>query len=200
MASNYGVPVVIDQDGVVLDVQSTAVSTVGGGSGEKNKNKQKKLFKSKQKILSETKKGARGKGEKVGLEFLKRLLELHSSGMPVADAVKLLNQRLSDPGQKEIAGVLWKELAEGKTLSRAMRNLPQYFSESSSFVIEAGEATGNVSPILKKIISHLEEKREIRSKVLGSMAYPLFVGLIAFGNFSNKSCVSKNAYTVANTS
>ena len=101
--------------------------------------------------------------------------------MPVADAVKLLNQRLSDPGQKEIAGVLWKELAEGKTLSRAMRNLPQYFSESSSFVIEAGEATGNVSPILKKIISHLEEKREIRSKVLGSMAYPLFVGLVAFG-------------------
>jgi len=37
MASNYGVPVVIDQDGVVLDVQSTAVSTVGGGSGELQK-------------------------------------------------------------------------------------------------------------------------------------------------------------------
>ena len=32
MPSNYGVPTVIDQDGVVLDVQSTAVSTVGGGS------------------------------------------------------------------------------------------------------------------------------------------------------------------------
>ncbi|MDA8775842.1 type II secretion system F family protein, partial [Opitutales bacterium] len=105
------------------------IKAIGGDSDVKNKNKQKKLFKSKQKILSETKKGVRGKGEKVGLEFLKRLLELHSSGMPVADAVKLLNQRLSDPGQKEIAGVLWKELAEGKTLSRAMRNLPQYFSE-----------------------------------------------------------------------
>ena len=32
------------------------IKPVGGGSGEKNKNKQKKLFKSKQKILSETKK------------------------------------------------------------------------------------------------------------------------------------------------
>ncbi len=157
------------------------IKPLEGGNGEKDKKKPKKPFQSKQKILSETKKGVRGKGEKIGLEFLKRLLELHSSGMPVADAVKLLNQRLSDPGQKEIAGVLWKELAEGKTLSRSMRNLPQYFSESSSFVIEAGEATGNVSPILKKIISHLEEKREIRSKVLGSMAYPLFVGLVAFG-------------------
>lgn len=157
------------------------IKSLSGGDSEKAPRKQKKPVKSKKKISGESKKGVRGKGEKVGLEFLKRLLELHSSGMPVADAVKLLNQRLSDPGQKEIAGVLWKELAEGKTLSRAMRNLPEFFSESSSFVIEAGEATGNVSPILKKIISHLEEKRQIRSKVLGSMAYPVFVGLIAFG-------------------
>ena len=121
------------------------------------------------------------KGEKIGLEFLKRLHELHGSGMPVADAVKLLNHRLSDPGQREIAGFLWKELAEGRTLSRAMRQLPQFFNESSTFVIEAGEATGNVTPILQKIIVHLEEKREIRSKVLGSMVYPVFVALVAFG-------------------
>ena len=121
------------------------------------------------------------KGEKIGLEFLKRLNELHSSGMPVADSVKLLNTRLSDPYQKDIATNLWKELAEGRTLSRAMRLLPQYFSESSTFVIEAGEATGNLSPILSKIISHLEEKKEIRSKVVSSMSYPVFVGIIAVG-------------------
>ena len=93
----------------------------------------------------------------------------------------MLNTRLSDPYQKDIATNLWKELAEGRTLSRAMRLLPQYFSESSTFVIEAGEATGNLSPILSKIISHLEEKREIRSKVVGSMTYPVFVGIIAVG-------------------
>ena len=125
-------------------------------------------------------KGSR-KGELLGLEFLKRLHELHSSGMPIAESVKLLNLRLSDPSQKEIAGEIWRELAEGRTLSRAMRLLPQYFSESSTFVVEAGEATGNLAPILAKIISHLEEKREIRAKVLGSMTYPVFVGMVAFG-------------------
>lgn len=134
-------------------------------------------------LLSKSKTLVKGssKGEKIGLEFLKRLNELHSSGMPVADSVKLLNTRLSDPYQKDIATNLWKELAEGRTLSRAMRLLPQYFSESSTFVIEAGEATGNLSPILSKIISHLEEKREIRSKVVSSMTYPVFVGIIAVG-------------------
>jgi type II secretory pathway component PulF len=101
--------------------------------------------------------------------------------MPIAESVKLLNLRLSDPYQKEIAGKLWKELAEGRTLSRAMRLLPQYFSESSTFVVEAGEATGNLAPILAKIILHIEEKREIRNKVLSSMTYPVFVGTVAFG-------------------
>lgn len=135
----------------------------------------------KSKKGSPTKQKLSAKGEKVGTEFLKRLLELHGSGMPVAEAVKLLNQRLSNPEQREIASLLWRELAEGRTLSRAMRLLPNYFSESSSYIVEAGEATGNLSPILKKIISHLDEKREIRSKVVSGMSYPIFVVLVALG-------------------
>ena len=87
------------------------IKSSGASPIKKEKAKSKKIGKL-QSGVTENKKPLRGKGEKLGLEFLKRLLELHSSGMPVADAVKLLNQRLSDPGQKEIAGILWKELAE----------------------------------------------------------------------------------------
>lgn len=154
--------------------------TSGGGKGKKESKSGKFKDKSLSLKTRSIRKGS-SKGEKIGLEFLKRLNELHGSGMPVADSVRLLNSRLSDPYQKEIAGTLWRELTEGRTLSKAMRFLPQYFSESSTFVIEAGEATGNLSPILAKIISHLEEKREIRSKVVGSMTYPVFVGFVAIG-------------------
>ncbi len=161
-----------------LKLQVSDLAVASSKASKKSNAKQSK--ETKPSLVKSFSKGS-SKGEKVGLEFLKRLVELHASGMPVADAVKLLNHRLSDPVQKEIAGFLWKELAEGRTLSRAMRQLPQFFSESSSFVIEAGEATGNVSPILKKIISYLEEKREIRSKVTSSMSYPIFVCLMAFG-------------------
>lgn len=159
----------------IQPVESVLSEVKSSQKGSSKQNKDTKVS------LAKTFTKGSAKGEKVGLDFLKRLVELHGSGMPVADAVKLLNHRLSDPIQKEIAGFLWKELAEGRTLSRAMRQLPQFFSESSSFVIEAGEATGNVSPILKKIISYLEEKREIRSKVTSSMSYPIFVCLMAFG-------------------
>ncbi|MGE4550295.1 MAG: type II secretion system F family protein, partial [Opitutales bacterium] len=120
-------------------------------------------------------------GEQAGLAFLKRLHELHSSGMPVADSVKLLNQRLSDPVQKQIAATLWKELSEGRSLARAMRRMGGIFGASSTYVVEAGEATGNVAPILAKIIAHLEESRGIRKKVMASMAYPTFICCVAFG-------------------
>ena len=83
-----------------------------------------KLGKVKVKAILRGKESA-AKGERAGLAFLKRLLELHSSGMPVADAVKLLNQRLSDPSQRYLAGSIWRELTEGRTLSRAMRMLPR---------------------------------------------------------------------------
>jgi type II secretory pathway component PulF len=155
----------------VLKIKMSGISTSDGSKESKLKEKKESTLRNK----------FSSKGEAIGLEFLKRLLELHGSGMPVADAVKLLNYRLSDPQQKSLSGVLWKELAEGRTLSRAMRHLPGYFSESSTYVIEAGEATGNLAPILSKIISHLEEKREIRSRVLSGMTYPLFVGLMAIG-------------------
>ena len=82
--------------------------------------------------------------------------------MPIADSVKLLNQRLSDPSQKEIAATLWKELSEGRSLARAMRRMPRTFGESVTYVVEAGEATGSVAPILEKIIAHMEEILTIR--------------------------------------
>ena len=160
------------------------VKTKGGGGGKSKPktSKVKTVSKTDASTSSSEKKtfSFGGSNEKIGLEFMKRLLELHGSGMPVADSVKLLHQRLSDPQQKEIAGALWRELSEGRSLARAMRLMPNYFGESTSYVIEAGEATGNVAPILRRIIDYLEEKREIKSKVLGSMAYPSFIGFLAF--------------------
>jgi len=113
--------------------------------------------------------------ENVGLSFLKRLLDLHSSGMPLGDSVRLLNQRLSDPKLKFLAQSLWRELSEGRTLADSMRTLPQYFNNSITYVIEAGEATGRLVPILQRIVAHLEEKQDIKSSLLRGISYPFFL-------------------------
>ncbi|CAI8353462.1 MAG: Putative type II secretion system protein F [Opitutia bacterium UBA7350] len=121
------------------------------------------------------------KKEKVGLIFLQRLLELHSSGLPAGDSVKILNQRLSQPELKTLAQSLWRDLSEGSTLASALARQPDYFNSSSTHVIEAGEATGNLVPILSKVIDYLEEKQAIRQKMIASMLYPAFICTVAIG-------------------
>ena len=123
------------------------------------------------------KKGA--KRERVGLAVLKRLLELHGSGLPAGDSIRILSQRLSEREQKALATALWRDLSEGATLAGAMSRQPKYFSGSVSYVVEAGEATGNLAPILRKVIEYLEEKQAIRQKMIASMAYPAFICTIA---------------------
>lgn len=121
------------------------------------------------------------KKEKIGLSFLQRLLELHSSGLPAGDSVKILSQRLSQPELKTLAQNLWRDLSEGSTLASALARQPNYFNSSSTYVIEAGEATGNLVPILTKVIDYLEEKQAIRRKMLASMLYPAFICTVAIG-------------------
>jgi general secretion pathway protein F len=119
------------------------------------------------------------KREHVGLAVMKRLLELHGSGLPAGDSIRILSQRLSEKEQKSLVTALWRDLSEGATLAGAMAHQPKYFSSSVNYVVEAGEATGSLAPILRKIVEHLEEKQAIRKKMLASMAYPGFICTVA---------------------
>lgn len=128
---------------------------------------------------AELPRGGSPRRESTGLGLLKRLLELHSSGMPVGDSIRTLSQRLSQAEQKELAAQLWRDLSEGATLAGAMSRQPRYFAGSVCHVVEAGEATGHLAPILRKIVEHLEEKAAIRQKMLASMAYPAVICAVA---------------------
>ncbi len=130
--------------------------------------------KSRRRLIPKSKRG-------VSLDFLQNLLMLLQSGLPLGDALRLLHARLSDPQQKEIAGELWKRISEGRTLASAMGDFPQFFSESNSHLISAGEASGNLVPVLDRIVAYLNEMRQLQRQLLGSLAYPAFVVIMAFG-------------------
>jgi type II secretory pathway component PulF len=121
------------------------------------------------------------KGEKVALAFLKKLFQLHSGGMPLGDAIRLLSIRVTDPQQASLAARIWKDISEGRTLANAMRGYPKSFDTSSIHLIEAGESTGNLAPVVENLIQHLEEKAVLRKKILHGLAYPAFICALAFG-------------------
>ena len=162
-------------------------SKSNGGEKASKKLKFMQIFRSKKDVLNSkqaeqdfsSKGSTTAKGESIGLILLKRLYELHKSGMPIGDAVRILQNRLSDREQKALATGIWRDLSEGLTLAKALSRRTRFFTPSVCHVVQAGEATGHLAPILKKVIQYLEEKQAIRKKMLSSMAYPAFVSVVA---------------------
>lgn len=123
--------------------------------------------------------GSKG-GNRQALLFLRKLNRLHASGMPIGDAVRLMTVRLQDPQLLNLARDIWRDLSEGHTLAAALRRHPKVFPETLTYVIEAGEATGNLSPVLENLITHLQRNEDLRKRILASLAYPCFISLVAF--------------------
>jgi type II secretory pathway component PulF len=115
------------------------------------------------------------------LPFLESLVDLTTSGLSAGESVRLLSTRIKEPRMRLLCGLLWEQLSEGAQLSRAMSTLPAVFDNSTLNLIQSGEATGNLNDVLNRLITHLQEQKELRQKILTSLAYPGFMMFVAGG-------------------
>ncbi len=113
------------------------------------------------------------------LPFLESLVDLTTSGLSAGESVRLLAARIKEPRLRLVCTHLWEQLSEGAQLSRAMGTLPAVFDSSTINLIQSGEATGNLNDVLLRLISHLQEQKELRQKVLSALAYPVFMMVVA---------------------
>jgi type II secretory pathway component PulF len=112
---------------------------------------------------------------KEALPFLRALGGLVTSGIQVGDGVRMLSRRLTDEKLKALAVELWNELSQGRSLSAAMAARPQVFDPASVHLIEAGEATGNLGTVIDRLVEGMEARKEVTSKLVAAMAYPVFI-------------------------
>ncbi len=124
---------------------------------------------------------SRSEADKLSLALFTKLHQLVRNGMPLGDAVKALSQRLTVPRLKALSTGLWLELSRGVTLGKAMQTMPNLFDPTTIAMIEAGEATGNIGPILENVIEMIEGRRRLRKEVMAGLSYPIFLlGLVVF--------------------
>ena len=117
----------------------------------------------------------------LALEFTKRLLMLLEAGMAIGDAIRLMSTRIADPQMKELCNIIWRKLSEGHTLASALDELPiRVFSSSTIHLIEAGEASGSLVPVMRRIVAFLEETAEVKKELVSNLTYPAFILTVAF--------------------
>jgi type II secretory pathway component PulF len=116
---------------------------------------------------------------KIHFNFLYKFLQLHAGGLPLGDALKVMRTRLKSPVEQALAEAIHKQLCEGKTLATAMKSYPDIFPEGTVYMIEAGEKTGNLIPIVTNLIHFMEVQAEVKKRFIAGMSYPLVVCSIA---------------------
>lgn len=118
---------------------------------------------------------------RIAVSFMEKLYSLLTSGLPAGDAVKLLSQRVTDPALRALCAKIWRDLSEGLPLGGAMARFPEVFEATDVRLVEAGEATGTLTPVVKRLLDHYESRETLRAKILASMAYPIFIITLACG-------------------
>jgi len=120
--------------------------------------------------------------------YTNQLANLLQSGMPLTTALGSMTHLESKGISAEVSRDLKTEVTEGRSLSDAMGKQPTIFSDLYVNMVRAGEQSGSLVQVLRRMAGHLSQFAEVQAKFTSAMIYPLLVmivgaGIIAFFMF-----------------
>lgn len=108
------------------------------------------------------------------VNFTRQLSTMIGAGLPLTDALSILQVQVTPLMQSKIAQIL-QSIEGGSTLADALAAHSDTFSKVYIALIKAGESAGVLDTILVRLADNLESEREFRSKTKGALIYPIIV-------------------------
>ncbi|HOE61047.1 MAG TPA: type II secretion system F family protein [Kiritimatiellia bacterium] len=110
------------------------------------------------------------------LLFTSELSDLLEAGMTLGAALNCLaNQGEEDSPQSRIASDLRDRILRGEPFSDAVTAHPATFPPLYGNMIRAGEASGAMIEVLRRLVEHYERNENMRSKITSALTYPTVV-------------------------
>ena len=123
--------------------------------------------------------GRRVKG-RVMSAFYSQLADLLQSGVPLLKSLDILEKQTKHPTLSFALREVRARVADGTTLADAMRPFPRAFDELAVSMVRAGQEGGFLEDVLRRIADFTEHQEDLKAEVVGSMAYPVLLGIIGF--------------------
>jgi type II secretory pathway component PulF len=113
--------------------------------------------------------------------FTEQLAHLLSAGMTLDEALGVLVRRLKHPRLQGLSRGLHRALVDGRSLSQALRDYPRIFSPLYVNLVSAGEASGALAEILKRLVAYLADVKALRDRVQQALLYPAVLVVAGIG-------------------
>jgi type IV pilus assembly protein PilC len=112
--------------------------------------------------------------------FTRQLQLLLSSGVPLIQGLELLAEQ-SSPSFQSVILAIKEKVSGGGYLWETLSQYPTVFPKLYVAMIRAGEASGALDQVLKRLGRYLEDSERIGRLVKGAMSYPIIVMSIGSG-------------------
>ena len=114
------------------------------------------------------------------LLFVSELADLLDAGMTLGQALQALaNQGEEGSAQRYVCRDLCDRIVRGESFSDACLHHPKTFPPLFANMIRAGEASGAMVEVLRRLGDHYERDDNMRGKIKGALTYPVIV--LCFG-------------------
>lgn len=111
--------------------------------------------------------------------WTRQMAGLVAAGLPLERALTALIDEAEDPRQRELVAHLRSEVNAGSPFARSLASAPREFDDVYRAVVAAGEQSGALGTVLEKLADDLEERQNLKAKLIGATLYPAIVSLIA---------------------
>jgi general secretion pathway protein F/type IV pilus assembly protein PilC len=112
--------------------------------------------------------------------FFGQLADLLHSGVPLLRSLDILEKQSSQPALSAMIREIRARVADGTGLAEAMAQHPRAFDELAVSMVRAGQEGGFMEDVLRRIADFTEHQEDLKAKVIGALAYPVFLAVVGF--------------------
>ncbi len=108
-------------------------------------------------------------------DFTQGLGMLLRAGLPVDKALTSLIAATNESQSRRLLEQLERDIREGSSLSKALRQFENLFGKLYISLIQAGEMSGNLDASIESLSEYLESQSQLRERVVNALIYPLIL-------------------------
>ena len=113
------------------------------------------------------------------LSVTTELSVLLRAGLPLDRALKVLIDMDGQPRMRMVLADLLKSVKSGKALSLALQSYEDLFGSFYLSMVRAGEASGQLSAVLERLVDHLQSAKKTRDSIVSALIYPAILLVVA---------------------
>lgn len=107
-----------------------------------------------------------------------QLADLLQSGVPLLRSLEIIERQSTLPALTSVLQDVRAQISDGTSLADAMAKHPKAFNELTISMVRAGQEGGFLEDVLARVAEFTEHQEELRSKVIGALAYPMFLSIV----------------------